>query len=448
MFSRLPESPRVTIQKNRSVSMFLLYFLFLVAVDRDVLGLPDEIADPVCQSVGGIIHFLGLCTFSWTLLEGQLLYTAIVRRNMIDEGGKYDRLKRYIFGYGLPGAVVGLTLAVAYVSKEMDAYEHGEDGYCWLKENTFIWAFAGPAAFVIVVNAGIFVKALVVAREVASRRQHDSKLAEYKSMMKTWITLSFLLGITWAFGFLINGKQAEFMAYIFIVLNGSNGIFIFVNTVLMNESVMAEVKIRIGCLKKQDVGFTYSGYRSQALSFKRKKSNQLPEPPRKPSTQPEFHWSADSSESSSAPSLSSLSTEYLERQRGSTIRSLEDRLEMGRDPPIDPRGSRTISDATSSDQPSEFVLPKAAVKRPESKLRKKRKLIKYVEFESEPSSPEDTIISTSPESSVDDGASLGRKISETSSNGSRQLTAQEEIVNEMKRRFNQRNNGTRRSCKF
>ena len=51
--------------------------------------------------------------------------------------------------------------------------------------------------------------------------------------------------ITWASGLLIQKGTEEF-SYVFVILNCSSGIILFIHTVLMNDIVMLELKIRLG----------------------------------------------------------------------------------------------------------------------------------------------------------------------------------------------------------
>ena len=154
----MPTSPRTIIQQNRAVTLFLLYFLFLIGVDPSIMGINP--LGWLCRTVAIFIHFFGLCSFSWTFLEGWQLYKALVHKKLSDDNGKYSNLIRYLVGYGVPLLIVTITLAVAYIVQEGSAYSHAdddgtEDALCWLEEGAFIYAFVGPAAVVILVNAAI-----------------------------------------------------------------------------------------------------------------------------------------------------------------------------------------------------------------------------------------------------------------------------------------------------
>ena len=48
-------------------------------------------------------------------------------------------------------------------------------------------------------------------------------------------------------------------AYLFVILNGSSGIFMFVHSIILNEVVMQELRIRLGLATKQTMAVDRSG---------------------------------------------------------------------------------------------------------------------------------------------------------------------------------------------
>ena len=228
--------------KNRSVVMFFLFALFLLGFNPDLLGLPPSL----CHVVAASIHFLALSLFAWTLLEGLQLFKSLQSNQLADvDSTKYSNLMRYIVGYGLPLIVMTATLLAANAINDNDLYIH-TDGNCWLHENSWIYCFVGPVAVVLLINTTIFIKALRVAT-IARRRLNSSNTMKIFGQMKNWFILSFLLGLIWAFGFLIQ-PGIEFIAYIFVILTGSSGIFLSIHTVLMNEVILLEVRLFWGCI--------------------------------------------------------------------------------------------------------------------------------------------------------------------------------------------------------
>ena len=258
--------------------MFAMFTLLLLGLDPNLLGLPPAL----CTIVAASLHFLSLSLFTWTLVEGVQLYRSLQSNKLADtDDRKYANLLRYVVGYGFPLAIMTTSLLL---SKAIDPTDNGDDsyihgrsvleeiltideygdhaGYCWLKENSFIYCFAGPVAVILIINTIIFGKA-VMAANIAKKRLNTSNTVKVFGQMKTWIILCFLLGQTWAFGFLIQ-EGTEGFAYVFIILNGSSGIFLFIHTILMNEIIMLEVKIFLGLHDKAELSLEHSSGRITA----------------------------------------------------------------------------------------------------------------------------------------------------------------------------------------
>lgn len=176
-----------------------------------------------------------------------------------------------------------------------------EKDYCWLTEKYFIYFFVGPVAVVLIINSVVFFLAVKVANQTR-KRLNASKSVKIFNQIKTWAILTFLLGHTWVAGFLIQ-KQIQGFTYIFVALNGSSGIFLFIHTILMNDVIMLELKIKLGLADQVELALNNSGSRITASKsfkaeerpkIKRRKPRlktestssdevaQLPRPPRKP----------------------------------------------------------------------------------------------------------------------------------------------------------------------
>ena len=84
-----------------------------------------------------------------------------------------------------------------------------------------------------------------MAFEVQRRRSAGKRTAELAAHARSCLILSFLLGLTWSVGFLIAGPLAVYAAYLFVLLNGSLGAFLFVHTVVLNENVAGELRMRL-----------------------------------------------------------------------------------------------------------------------------------------------------------------------------------------------------------
>ena len=238
--------------------MVCMFFLFLVGIDKNTFNLSDNI----CKGVAAFIHFFGLAIFSWTLLEGiQLLKT--LRSNQLADtnSSKYSDLVRYLIGYGSPLILTFIPLFMSFILNN-DAIEYMSTEYCWLHEESFIYFFIVPVAVVVVFNSYVFIVALLATKKARKRRTLTNSEKIFGEI-KTWAFLSFLLGLTWASGFLIQDGLQGF-SYVFVILNGSSGIFLFVHTILVNEVVMLELKIKLGLVDQVELALNRSGNRITA----------------------------------------------------------------------------------------------------------------------------------------------------------------------------------------
>ncbi|PIC43843.1 hypothetical protein B9Z55_004426 [Caenorhabditis nigoni] len=113
---------------------------------------------------------------------------------------------------------------------------------CWIDTSTpTIWAFVAPIIVIIAANIIFLLIALKVVLSVQSRDR--TKWGRIIGWLKGSATLLCLLGITWIFGFLtaVKGGTGTAFAWIFTLLNCTQGIFIFVLHVVLNEKVRASI---------------------------------------------------------------------------------------------------------------------------------------------------------------------------------------------------------------
>lgn len=271
---------RNTIHKNLCLSLMLAEIVFLVGINLTQYKI-------VCGVVAGLLHFWFLAAFSWMCLEGVQLYVMLIE---VFEAERSRRLWYYLFGYGVPTIIVGVSAGVNHEG-------YGTELHCWLKtENYFIWSFVGPVCAVILINVIMLSIAIYMmcrhSNTLASslRTKEKTRLQkingepnsgsssgstnindkshlspELPSWLKGAIVLVFLLGLTWSFGVLYISEESIFMAYIFTILNTLQGVFIFVFHCVMNEKVKKEYKKFAyrstwlpGCLRSCFVGYSGS----------------------------------------------------------------------------------------------------------------------------------------------------------------------------------------------
>ncbi|XP_063265402.1 adhesion G-protein coupled receptor D2 [Prinia subflava] len=259
---RVPKSERTTVHKN---------LIFALAAGEALLMF-SELAKSnqvLCFMVTAFLHLFFMAAFSWMLVEGLLLWSKVVAVNMSED----RRMKfYYVTGWGLPVLIVGVTLATSF--NKYVAAKH-----CWLSVQTnVIWAFVGPVLSILAVNT--FVLLRVVTVTVASARRRAKMLTPNSSLesqigTQIWATakpvlvLLPVLGLTWVCGVLVH--LSIVWAYVFIVLNSFQGLYIFLVYAVYNSEVRNAIQRMKD--KKKALSFTNCSHPINYLSSPRNTSS-------------------------------------------------------------------------------------------------------------------------------------------------------------------------------
>ncbi|XP_059839510.1 adhesion G-protein coupled receptor D2 [Hypanus sabinus] len=229
----IPKSDRTSIHKN----------LFVALTAAQVVLLSSDSATDnktACTAVTALLHLFFMAAFAWMMVEGLLLWSKVVTVNLSEE----RRMKYYyLIGWGIPVLIVTITLAAA----------HGKyiaDRYCWLNvHNGVIWAFVGPVIFIIMVNMFVLTRVVLITMSTAKRRAimlavnsspMEQAYDQIRAAVKAVLVLLPILGLTWLCGVLV--PFSVVMAYIFVILNSLQGIFIFLIYGVYNTEVRSTIK--------------------------------------------------------------------------------------------------------------------------------------------------------------------------------------------------------------
>ncbi|CAE1313016.1 Putative adhesion G protein-coupled receptor E4P [Acanthosepion pharaonis] len=240
---------RNSIHKNLVFCLFAAELLFMVGIHRTDNKL-------LCSIFAGVLHYLFLAAFSWMLMEAAKILIMIIQ---VFNSSKSKMIYFYIFGYGFPAVIVGISAAV-----NLEGY--GTDKHCWLStENYFVWAFNGPVAFILLVNAVVLTYALVTIYKHSGYVIPDDMVGTVAAWAKGALSLEVILGVTWLFGFFFVSHSTLIMAYIFAILNTLQGFFIYCFHCLGNKQVWKEYKKLLGLKEKSG---TASSTKTASISRK------------------------------------------------------------------------------------------------------------------------------------------------------------------------------------
>ena len=118
------------------------------------------------------------------------------------------------------------------------------DFRCYLEvEKGFIWAFISPVVFIFLSNIGFFIMAIVIMCKHQKKLKDKSKMSSIQSWLKTSISLTVIMGITWIFGVLIIlDRSLLAFVYVYTILVAFQGLLIFILFVLLSQSVQEAIK--------------------------------------------------------------------------------------------------------------------------------------------------------------------------------------------------------------
>ncbi|XP_054153265.1 adhesion G protein-coupled receptor E3-like [Oppia nitens] len=264
---------RNNITSNLCVCLLIVNLLVVFGMDLTEYNV-------LCETVSTLLLYSILASFSWMLMEGYHLYQMIVL--VFSNIGHLRLIYLYAIGYGSPLVITLCTiLAIGFNEvKQNDSY------FCWISSPTHpyrVWAVAGPALVVILANTVIMYFALREAFSAKMKKKQiqekditvssannsqiiniSEKLSQSFSWMKGFVSLVIMLGITWISFLLYIHEFGQHFSYIFIVLNGLQGVFIFTFQILLNEK--ARNVVSKSYRKRQPSRYLSSLYKSTSTN--------------------------------------------------------------------------------------------------------------------------------------------------------------------------------------
>ncbi|KAM8945508.1 adhesion G-protein coupled receptor G6 [Pelodytes ibericus] len=237
------------ILMNLSTALLFLNLFFLL----DGWLASFEINE-LCIAVAALLHFFLLATFTWMGLEAVHMYIALVK--VFNTYIRRYILKFCIIGWGLPAVVVAIVLASTHSDSAYGIMVYGKDtthagdSFCWIK-NTIVFYVTCAAYFVIMflMNVAMFIVVMVQICGRNGKRTNRSIREEVLRNLRSVISLTFLLGMTWSFAFFAWGAATIPFLYLFTIFNSLQGLFIFVFHCALKENVQKQWRRHLCCGK-------------------------------------------------------------------------------------------------------------------------------------------------------------------------------------------------------
>ncbi|XP_046729416.1 adhesion G-protein coupled receptor G6 isoform X1 [Silurus meridionalis] len=243
-FEKLRRDYPSKILMNLSTSLLFLNMMFLLdgwLASYDMEGL--------CIAAAAFLHFFLLTSFTWMGLESVHMYIALVK--VFNTYIRRYILKFCIVGWGLPAVIVALVLAINKNSYTNEFYGSAENGkFCWIG-NKYVFYVTCVAYFcaIFLLNVAMFIVVMMQICGRNGKRNNRTLQEEVLRNLRSVISLTFLLGMTWGFAFFAWGPVNLAFMYLFTIFNSLQGLFIFVFHCALKENVQKQWRRYLCCGK-------------------------------------------------------------------------------------------------------------------------------------------------------------------------------------------------------
>ncbi|XP_047674654.1 adhesion G-protein coupled receptor G6 [Tachysurus fulvidraco] len=247
-FEKLRRDYPSKILMNLSTSLLFLNMTFLLdswLASYEIQGL--------CMAVAAFLHFFLLTSFTWMGLESVHMYIALVK--VFNTYIRRYILKFCIVGWGLPAVIVALVLASDKNSYGKEFYGNGASGqglseFCWIR-NKAVFYVTCVAYFCVIflLNVAMFIVVMMQICGRNGKRNNRTLQEEVLRNLRSVISLTFLLGMTWGFAFFAWGPVNLAFMYLFSIFNSLQGLFIFIFHCALKENVQKQWRRYLCCGK-------------------------------------------------------------------------------------------------------------------------------------------------------------------------------------------------------
>ncbi|XP_073413809.1 adhesion G-protein coupled receptor G6 isoform X3 [Dendrobates tinctorius] len=208
----------------------------------------------LCIAVAAVLHFFLLASFTWMGLEAVHMYIALVK--VFNTYIRRYILKFCIIGWGVPAVVVAIVLASTHKDSAYGKSMYGQDSdgngdaFCWIKSNiVFYVTCVAYFGVMFLMNIAMFIVVMVQICGRNGKRTNRSIREEVLRNMRSVVSLTFLLGMTWGFAFFAWGNATLAFMYLFTIFNSLQGLFIFVFHCALKENVQKQWRRHLCCGK-------------------------------------------------------------------------------------------------------------------------------------------------------------------------------------------------------
>ncbi|XP_029389028.1 adhesion G-protein coupled receptor G6 isoform X2 [Mus pahari] len=243
-FEKLRRDYPSKILMNLSSALLFLNLIFLLDGWITSFGVAG-----LCTAVAVLLHFFLLATFTWMGLEAIHMYIALVK--VFNTYIHRYILKFCVIGWGLPALVVSVILVSRRQNEVYGKESYGkdqDDEFCWIQDPVvFYVSCAGYFGVMFFLNVAMFIVVMVQICGRNGKRSNRTLKEEVLRNLRSVVSLTFLLGMTWGFAFFAWGPLNIPFMYLFSIFNSLQGLFIFIFHCAMKENVQKQWRRHLCC---------------------------------------------------------------------------------------------------------------------------------------------------------------------------------------------------------
>ncbi|KAK3509931.1 hypothetical protein QTP70_023757, partial [Hemibagrus guttatus] len=213
------------------VCMAIVYLLFIFGIrnltletssnvsGENVIPASDFYLEPdhgPCTAFAVLLHYFLLATFTWSSLYATHIFLLI--KNTISGPPRYFTSLSLVVGWGLPAAVVGISLGITY--RIENPLNYRQEALCWLaagdQQNSFdvmkpmLWGFLLPVAIMLLLNIAVL---LYFSYTTCRTNPHlnSSQVTPLRHKMLGCVSMAVVLGVSWIIGYFLLLEQNPYM---------------------------------------------------------------------------------------------------------------------------------------------------------------------------------------------------------------------------------------------
>ncbi|XP_067648963.1 probable G-protein coupled receptor Mth-like 10 [Haliotis asinina] len=188
----------------------------------------------LCQALAIILHFSWLCTFMWMTVLSLTLARTFTSKGLNSLNQNIARTHGFLSlcASGIPLLIVTTSVLLDFLELPNIYIGYGAQGICWIANPpASLLVFGVPLALMLLVNVVAFIvtlcnieKSLKLSENITSSKKDRAKVFIYGKLFV-------IMGVSWCTSFVAAFANVSILWYMFIILNGLQGFYIFVSFV-------------------------------------------------------------------------------------------------------------------------------------------------------------------------------------------------------------------------